>query len=178
VAAVVFYVVSTTSPARPAAARPHVSPSAALGSQAWTRYHDPSGFSIKLPPGWAVTSRTSSAIYFMGPLQGARLLVGWTVQPRADQYTDWIQQSAQESQDDRTYREIRIRRVDYRGYNAADWEFTNVSQGQLVHVLDRGFIVEPGRLAYAIDLSSPVAGWRSARASMWAKLLRSFRPAS
>jgi len=45
--------------------------------------------------------------------------------------------------------------VSYRGYNAADWEFTNMYQGQLTHVLDQGFIVTPGRLACAIELYGP-----------------------
>jgi hypothetical protein len=102
----------------------------------------------------------------------------FAAQPQAGQYTDWVQRSAQKSQDDRTYRKILIRRVSYRGWNAAGWEFTDVSQGQRVRVIDRGLIVQPGRLAYAIDLSSPVAGWRSAHSALWAKLLRSFQPAS
>jgi len=45
--------------------------------------------------------------------------------------------------------------VSYRGYNAADWEFTNVYQGVLTQVIDRTFIVRPGRLAYAVELYGP-----------------------
>ena len=68
-------------------------------------------------------------------------------------------------------------RVAYRGYNAADWEFINIYQGVLVHVLDRGFIVRPGQLAYAIELYGPAARWYSVHARIWGGLVRSFKPA-
>jgi len=61
--------------------------------------------------------------------------------------------------------------VTYRGYNTADWEFTNMYQGRLTHVLDRGFIVTPGRLGYAIELYGPDTGWSAVRASVWEGLL-------
>jgi hypothetical protein len=57
--------------------------------------------------------------------------------------------------------------VIYRGHNTADWEFTNMYQGRLTHVLDRGFIVTPGRLGYAIELYGPDTGWSAVRASVW-----------
>ena len=66
----------------------------------------------------------------------------------------------------------------YRGWNAADWEFLAMHGGQLDHFLDRGFIVAPGRLAYAIELYGPQAQWSSVKASIWAGLMQSFRPAA
>lgn len=50
-------------------------------------------------------------------------------------------------------------------------------QGQLTHVLDRGFIVIPGRLGYAIEIYGPGTGWPAVRASIWEGLLQTFMPA-
>ena len=44
------------------------------------------------------------------------------------------------------------------------------------HVLDRGFIVTPGRLGYAIELYGPDTGWSAVRASVWQGLLQTFMP--
>jgi eukaryotic-like serine/threonine-protein kinase len=104
--------------------------------------------------------------------------VAWTSQPQPDALADWRQQAASKAASDPTYHQISIRRVSYRGYNAADWAFTNVFQGTLVHVLDRGFIVQPGQLAYAIELYGPAANWSPVYRGTWPGLLASFQPAS
>jgi eukaryotic-like serine/threonine-protein kinase len=166
-----------TRPARPTAARPAQSAASPAG-QSWAGYQDPSGFSIKLPAGWAASSRTTDEVHFTGQPPGFVVVVAWTTHPQADQLADWRQQSAAKAQSDPTYQQIRIQRVTYRGYNAADWEFTNIYQGELTHVIDRGFIVQPGHLAYAIELYGPSAQWPPVYASMWASLVTSFEPAA
>jgi len=105
------------------------------------------------------------------------VVVWWTTAPQPDQLADWRQQAAYKAQTDPTYRQLAIRRVSYRGYNCANWEFSNSYHGQAIHVLDHGFIVTPGALAYAIELYGPEAGWRNVRAGIWAGLLDSFTPA-
>ena len=143
---------------------------------AWTAYQDPGDFSIKLPPGWAASSTTATGVRFTGPQPGFVVLVAWTTQPQADQLADWRQQAAAKAQSDSTYQQICIWRIYYRGYNSADWEFTNMYQGLLTHVIDHGFIVTPGRLAYAIELYGPDASWSSVHASIWDELLQTFTP--
>jgi eukaryotic-like serine/threonine-protein kinase len=105
------------------------------------------------------------------------VVVWWTTAPQPDQLADWRQQAAYKAQTDPTYRQLAIRRVSYRGYNCANWEFSNSYHGQAIHVLDHGFIVTPGALAYAIELYGPEAGWRNVRAGTWTGLLDSFTPA-
>ena len=104
--------------------------------------------------------------------------MAWTNQPQPDALADWRQQAASKAAGDPTYQQIGIRRVSYRGYNAADWEFTNEFDGAVTHVLDRGFIVKPGQLAYAIELYGPAAQWGSVYRSDWRGLVASFSPAS
>jgi hypothetical protein len=144
----------------------------------WWTYADPAGFTIQLPRGWSAGSRTATHVTFTGPRAGFTVLVWWTTTPQPDQLTDWRQQAAYKAQTDPSYRQLAIQRVSYRGYNCANWEFSSSYQGQAIHVLDRGFIVTPGALAYAIELYGPQASWRSIRAGTWTGLLDSFTPAS
>lgn len=175
---------TTAQPARPAAAQPARSvpasptrPSTSPAGPPWTSYHDPTGFSVKLPAGWTVSSRTGTEVHFTGPPPGFVVVIAWTAHPQTDQLTDWRQQAASKAESDPTYQQIRIHRVTYRGYNAADWEFTNIYQGELTQIIDRGFIVQPGHLAYAIEFYGPAAQWPAVYASMWNELVRSFQPA-
>jgi eukaryotic-like serine/threonine-protein kinase len=152
-------------------------PASSSPTAGWTTYRDTSGFSIKIPPGWAISTRTATEVTFTGPQQGFVVLVGWTTHPEPDQLADWKQQAMLKNKSDPTYQQIGIWRVTYRGYDAADWEFTNMYQGRLTHVLDQGFIVTPGSLAYAIELYGPDVGFSLVRASEWEELLQTFTPA-
>ena len=178
--AVVLHRPATAHRARQAAASSatSASPATATSSAAagWTTYRDPGGFSIKIPPGWALHTRTATEVTFTGPQAGFVVLVGWTTHPQPDALADWRHQAALKAQADPTYQQIGIQRVTYRGYNTADWEFTNMYHSQLTHVLDRGFIVTSGRLGYAIELYGPDTGWAAVRASIWEGLLQTFMP--
>ncbi|MGB6456337.1 MAG: serine/threonine-protein kinase [Streptosporangiaceae bacterium] len=143
----------------------------------WHTYDDPSGFAIGLPAGWALGSTAPGEVQFTGTPPGFVLVVAWSTHPQADALADWQQQAAAKAAADPSYQQISIRQVNYRGYNAADWQFTNIYQGISIHVIDRTFIVEPGRLSYAIDLSGPVSQWTAVYKSIWQPLVTSFRPA-
>jgi serine/threonine protein kinase len=145
----------------------------------WTSYHGPDGiFSIGLPPGWSATSVSADEVKFSGPQPGFTALVAWTTHPKPDAYGDWQQQSAATAQRDPSYQLIGIQRISYRGWSAADWEFLAMHDGQPYHFLDRGLIVRPGQLAYAIELYGPQAQWPSVKASIWAGLTATFQPAA
>jgi hypothetical protein len=87
---------------------------------------------VALPPGYA---RTGTGVYRTPSRRTLRVESG-PGQP--DAVADRRQQAAGFAQRHPTYREIRIDEVDYRGYEAADWEFT--FEG--VHVLNRVFVVD------------------------------------
>ena len=57
------------------------------------------------------------------------------------------------------YQKVRLENVDYRGYDAADWEFTFGKQQR--HVLYRGIVLD-GR-TYGIYLSVPAGRWEESR---------------
>jgi eukaryotic-like serine/threonine-protein kinase len=166
--------------------RPPAAPTAAAGDRprptrsarpAWTRYRDASGFSVSLPPGWRAATRTADGVHFTGPPAGFVLFISWTRHPRGSQLADWRQQAVAKATADPTYRQLAVRSVSYRGYQAADWQFSNAFGGHRVRVTDLGFVVTPGRLAYAIELYGPPARWSRIYSALWAGVLASFTPA-
>jgi len=181
VAAAVVAFLTLAQPRRPpsahAAGTGHTPAARAASAARWHTYDDPSGFAIGLPPGWTVASTTPGNVQFTGTPAGFVLVVAWSTHPQADALTDWRQQAAGKAAADSSYRQISIRRVSYRGYNAADWQFTNIYQGVRIRVIDRTFIVRPGQLAYAIELYGPASQWPAVYPSIWRPLVRSFRPA-
>jgi len=156
----------------------HTATGRAVSAPRWHTYHDPSGFAVGLPPGWAVASTSPGEVQFTGTPSGFVLVVAWSTHPQPDALADWQQQAVRKAAADSSYRQIGIRRVTYRGYNAADWQFTNIYQGLRIRVIDRTFIVRPGQLSYAIELYGPVTQWPAEYARIWQPLLTSFQPAS
>jgi hypothetical protein len=65
--------------------------------------------------------------------------------------------------------------VEYRGWNAADWEFTWRPGGGTVHVLNRNIRVNDRR-AYALYWSVPAGEW-SSRRSEFDTIAATFEPA-
>jgi hypothetical protein len=125
-----------------------------------------------------VSSVNSDEVRFNGPALGEVALVAWTYTPRPDAYTDWRNQAATHPAGDPTYQEVSITRVNYRGLNAADWEFEDSLPGVLTHYLDRAIIVTPGQLGFAIELEGPQSDWQSLYGSVWNGLTESFQPTS
>ena len=56
---------------------------------------------------------------------------------------------------------MKLARVDYRGLDAADWEFTFTLDGVPRHVLYRGIIT--GGKTYGLYLSTPESRWAASR---------------
>jgi eukaryotic-like serine/threonine-protein kinase len=160
-----------------AAGTGHTAAGRAVSAPRWHTYNDPSGFAIGLPPGWAVASRSPGEVQFTGTPGGFVLVVAWSAHPQADALADWQQQAAGKAAADSSYQQISIRRVRYRGYNAADWQFIDIYQGVRIRAIDRTFIVRP-ELSYAIELYGPASQWLVAHASIWRPLVTSFQPAS
>jgi eukaryotic-like serine/threonine-protein kinase len=161
----------------PAAGSGHRAAGHGAAAPRWTSYSDPSGFSVRLPPGWARTSSKPDDVQFTGPQPGFAVVVAWTDAPKPDALADWQQQAAVKAATDSSYRQISVSRASYRGYNAADWQFTDIYQGTLTRVIDRTFIVRQGQLAYAVELSGPASQWPAVYASVWQGLMNSFQPA-
>ncbi|MFD5077606.1 serine/threonine-protein kinase [Streptomyces sp. NPDC058371] len=138
-------------------------------------YKGDQGFSIGLPKGWKYQSTSDAGVRFTGP-DGQKLLVGWTSTPKNDPVADWKNQEHYMTR--QQYKRVRIEKVDYRGWNTADWEFTYVDGGTKYRSIDRGFVVDSD-LGYGLMYTAKDAKWGSdLRKSTWQTLTSTFEPKS
>ncbi|MFF7732648.1 protein kinase [Streptomyces sp. NPDC007984] len=133
------------------------------------------GYSIGLPKGWKYRSTGAAGDRFTGP-GGQKLLVAWTSTPKGDPVADWRNQERYMVR--AQYKKIRIEKVDYRGWNTADWEFTYTEGGVKYRTIDRGFVVG-GKYGYALMYTAKAAGWGGdTRKETWRTLTQTFEPKS
>ena len=119
-------------------------------------YEDETGFSVAVPQGWEV-SRDGPRVQFSDPQSANFLRVDQTDEPQADPVEDWERQEESVSQDLPNYERISIEPVEYRDYDAADWQFT-FGEGERTRVLNRNMITAPDQ-AYALYWSTPDAAY-------------------
>jgi eukaryotic-like serine/threonine-protein kinase len=133
------------------------------------------GYSIGLPKGWKYASTGSSGDRFTGP-RGQKLLVAWTSTPKGDPVADWKNQERYMVRSQ--YKKVRIEKVGYRGWNAADWEFTYTEGGTKYRTVDRGFVVSDHQ-GYALMYTAKADDWDSdLRRDTWRTLSKTFEPKS
>ncbi|MFE7167319.1 serine/threonine-protein kinase [Streptomyces sp. NPDC057616] len=145
------------------------------GGAVESTYKGSQGYSIGLPKGWKYQSNGAAGDRFTGP-DGQKLLIAWTSTPKGDPVADWKNQERYMVRSQ--YQKIRIEKVDYRGWNAADWEFTYVDGGTKYRTIDRGFVVND-HLGYALMYTAKAANWGSElRKDTWKTLAKTFEPKS
>ncbi|MCF2126169.1 protein kinase [Strepomyces sp. STD 3.1] len=133
------------------------------------------GYRIGLPEGWKFTSTGASGDRFTGP-GGQKLLIAWTSTPKSDPVADWENQERYMVRSQ--YQKIRIEKVGYRGWNAADWEFTYTDGGTKYRTVDRGFVVNDHQ-GYALMYTAKADDWDDdLRRNTWRTLTKSFEPKS
>jgi eukaryotic-like serine/threonine-protein kinase len=139
----------------------------------WHAYHDPTGFTVAVPDGWA-QSRSGTIVYFKEPGGGRVLGIDQSDQPKSDPVADWTQQAQYRvgHGDFPGYQQIKIVRVDYH-VAAADWEFTYRDHGVPTHVINRGAVFGPHQ-AYGIYWSTPESQW-SANLSNFDLIMSTFQ---
>ncbi|XVV39556.1 protein kinase domain-containing protein [Streptomyces sp. CA-100214] len=133
------------------------------------------GYRLGLPEGWRFASTGASGDRFTGP-GGQKLLVAWTSTPKGDPVADWKNQERYMVRSQ--YKKIRIEKVDYRGWNTADWEFTYSDGGTKYRTVDRGFVVNDHQ-GYALMYTAKADDWDGdLRRDTWRTLTKSFEPKS
>ncbi|MEU3694710.1 serine/threonine-protein kinase [Streptomyces griseoviridis] len=143
------------------------------GEGAATTHQGDQGYEIGLPEGWKYQTTGSSGDRFTGP-DGQKLLIAWTTTPKDDPVADWENQERYMTRSQ--YKKIRIEKVGYRGWNAADWEFTYVDGGTKYRTIDRGFVVDE-KQGYALMYTARAADWGTdQRRNTWRTLTKTFEP--
>jgi len=164
---------SATEPTTETTTGPTEDPEGAL-PDGFTLYTDETGFALAVPDGWEVT-KDGPRTDFTEPGTGRFLRVDQTQDPQPDPVADWENQEGPVSDRLSGYERIRIEPVEYRTYDAADWEFTWESDGGPLHVLNRNLITGPDR-AYALYWSTPEEQWQESLAT-FQTLTETFQPA-
>ncbi|WP_367044352.1 protein kinase [Streptomyces sp. Je 1-332] len=143
------------------------------GDGAESTYKHSQGFSVGLPKGWKYQSTSAAGARFSGP-DGQKLLIGWTPTPKSDPVGDWKGQERYMVRSQ--YKRIRIEKVDFRGWNTADWEFTYVDGGTKYRSIDRGFVVN-GNLGYGLMYTAKADKWDGdERKDAWRTFTKTFEP--
>ena len=141
----------------------------------FSRYRDPSGFSIAVPPGWHV-SRQGHRVYVRDRHSRRFLAIAWTTRPRPHPLADWRRQEARMGGYP-GYHRIRLAAARYApAERAADWSFTYYRNGQLTRVLSRN-ILASSRRGYVLSWSVPADRWRGSF-HYFRAFAATFRPAA
>ncbi|MGN9839434.1 serine/threonine-protein kinase [Nonomuraea sp. H19] len=146
----------------------------------WRAFTNAAGrFSIGVPKQWtARKSTTRDSISLTGPGTPGEMRVEWTVPEMAwvDPAKQWIQleKDIQAKGEFRQYTRIGITSTRYLGRAAADWEFTRVRDGKLIHVINRGFRTADGR-PYALYWESLDSRWDQDR-HYFEQFAKTFKP--
>ncbi|WP_369030697.1 serine/threonine-protein kinase [Streptomyces adonidis] len=154
---------------------PSATASESGGVSGVSTYTSGQGFSIGLPTGWKFESTGAAGARFAGPA-GQKLLVGWTTTPKSDPVADWENQEQYMTRSQ--YDRIRIAKVNYRGWNTADWEFTYADGGTTYRSVDRGFVVN-SQSGYALMYTAKASNWGTElRKETWRTFTETFEPKS
>ena len=116
------------------------------------------GYTVGIPAGWPPKARSSGVVDARDP-GSARFIRLITVDSTASALSQ-LTTAEQQFENDPTYgsyQRLKLRKIDYRGLDAADWEFTFTLDGEPRHVLYRG-IVSNGR-TFGLYLSTPADKW-------------------
>ena len=137
--------------------------------------HSRDGWTVAVPPSYSVGTFNGSPQY-KDPSTGRTLRVSTTAPGggKADAVQDRRDQAAAFRAKHPDYSEIAITKADYRGLEAADWEFTYSDGGASLHVLNRVFVVD-GR-GYSLFFQTHASDdWKAARAD-FDMIAASFQP--
>lgn len=132
----------------------------AAGTEDWTPYAiEDTGFTIAHPPDWEVVARDETRIDFRDPDTGGYLRLDWTDSPGPDPAAAWEDLSDSFGASHENYQEVRIDPVSFKGYDAAEWEFTYSESGADLHAVDLGFVT--GDYGFALNFQTREADWQA-----------------
>ncbi|WP_037605641.1 serine/threonine-protein kinase [Streptacidiphilus rugosus] len=144
-------------------------------SLGYQRVDGPGGASIEIPDGWRVTRKSGSVTVYTGP--AGTLDIEFSAHPLAEgALRAWQKEETSVAPSLNDYHRIKLAQVDWRGWDAADWEWTFRSGGTTRHSLNRGFVVDAGH-AYAIYWTAPEASWADHRSEqLLTHFFKTFKP--
>ena len=143
--------------------QPGAAPSEPAPVPAGYKTYQGDGLSIGVPSGWTPGETRDGVVDVREP-GSSRFLRLITVDGSSNALEELTDAERQFAAKDvyQPYRKIGLGTVDYRGYDAAEWEFTFTLNGVVRHVVYRG-VVSGGR-SYGVYFSVPETLWEQSRA--------------
>jgi hypothetical protein len=137
--------------------------------------HSDSGWTVAVPPSYTPGSFNGFPQY-KDRATGRTLRVSTTAAGggKADAVQDRRDQAAAFATKHSDYRQIALEKADYRGLEAADWEFTYSDGGATLHAIDRVFVVDGKGYSLFFQTRSS-DDWSAARAD-FDKIAAAFQP--
>ena len=122
-----------------------------------TRYQG-AGFSVGIPKNWPPTERPNGVVDAREP-NSTRFLRLITVDSTNSALSQLTAAERQFENDPSygAYKRVKLEKIDYRGLDAADWEFTFTLDGVARHVLYRGIVTN--NRTFGLYLSTPSEQW-------------------
>ena len=119
-----------------------------------------SGFTVGIPKDWTPKEQRDGVVDAREP-DSTRFLRLITVDSTASALSQLTSAEQQFKNDPSygSYQRLKLEKIDYRGLDAADWEFTFTLDGVPRHVLYRGIVID-GR-TFGLYLSTPADKWAS-----------------
>ncbi|MGJ7440765.1 protein kinase domain-containing protein [Aquipuribacter sp. MA13-6] len=129
----------------------------AAATPAGFQVHEDPAFQVAVPEGWVVEPDGDTRTRFTDPGSRRYLLVEEGGEPAGDPVTDWEQQEPAVAERLDGYERISIQAADFRGFDAADWQFTWEASGGTLRVLNRAVVADDQ--AFALYWSVPQEEW-------------------
>lgn len=125
----------------------------------WTRYEDPDeGWSIGVPPGYEQSTYRGTQVQLRDQETRRTLRINFDGDPAPSALQAWQAFSPQLEARLGDYEELRLEKVDFRGLDAADLEFTYFDETTL-HVLDRTVLSPDGERRIELYWQVPQGRW-------------------
>ncbi|MFC5382645.1 protein kinase domain-containing protein [Aquipuribacter nitratireducens] len=138
--------------------------------------YDNGRYSLVVPAGWSAEPDGDTRVRFQDPDSRRYLLVEEGGEPSGEPVEDWQAQEPVVAGRLDGYELLGIEEADFRGFEAADWQFTWEPGGGTVRVLNRNVVDERSDRAFALYWQVPVEQWDDSR-PLFDEVARSFRPA-
>ncbi|HWL36870.1 MAG TPA: serine/threonine-protein kinase [Frankiaceae bacterium] len=138
-----------------------------------TYTHPSQGWTVHYPKGWTIQPRTDYATDFREPGTGRYLRVGFTDTPGNDAKAAWESGAQGFARTHGGYQQIRIEDAEYRGYEAAVWEY-RWRETNLLHAINLGFVT--GGKGYALNFQTREPDWERSR-DLFEAMKERFEPA-
>jgi len=132
-----------------------------LGGDMQSYTDEGAGYTVRYPSGWERVERSATATDFREPGTGRYLRVDWTDEPKGDPKKDWERQSRSFGERHEGYDEIRIESTEFRGHDAAIWEYAYTDGGARLRASNLAIVTD--ERGYALNFQTRDGDWASSQ---------------